>query len=148
MKKIMLFVVIVICMSGCNRIPLPSSSSVYVQPQGKVIVGNKDYRMVIGEFEWKEVDFEARKVSDSDVCELADQFPTIEVVEENKLTLDIEQGPSSIMVNQWDEDGTIVETELLDNEIILPEDAGYYIFELIAEWNEGEITYVFDVDIK
>lgn len=148
MKKIVFLMLIVIYITGCNGIPQPSTSSVYVQPQGKVIAGNKHYTMMIGNFEWKEEDFEAKKISDSNIYDLADQFNTIEVEKENKLNIEIEQNPSSIMVNQWNEDGTIVATELIGNEITLPLEAGYYIYEVIVEWNEGKITYVFDINIK
>ena len=59
MKKNILLMLIVINIAGCNGMPQPSTSTDYVQAQGKVIVEKKDYTMRIGDFEWKEGNFEA-----------------------------------------------------------------------------------------
>ena len=146
MKKIILLMLIVIFIAGCNGIPQPSTD--YVQAQGKVIVGNQDYSMMIDEFVWKEKDFETRKLNDSNIYDLADEFNTLEVEKDDKLKIEVEQNPSSIIVNQWNEDGTSQTVELKENEITLPSKEGNYIYEVMAEWNEGKISYVFDINIK
>ncbi len=145
MKRIIFLMLIVIIIAGCNGI---SSFNTYKQAQGKVIVDNQNSTMMIGDFEWKEDDFEAKKISNSDINDLADEFNTLEVEKGDKLKIEIEQNPSSIIVNQWNEDGTSEGAELIDNEITLPSEGGYYIYEVIAEWNEGKITYIFDINIK
>ncbi|KQL34398.1 hypothetical protein [Psychrobacillus sp. FJAT-21963] len=148
MKKNILLMLIVINIAGCNGMPQPSTSTDYVQAQGKVIVEKKDYTMRIGDFEWKEGNFEARKISETNIYDLADRFNTVEVEKGDKIKIEIEQNPSSIIVEQWNEDGTIVAVELIGNEITLPSKEGYYIYEVIVEWNEGKINYVFDINIK
>ncbi|QFF99000.1 hypothetical protein PB01_09235 [Psychrobacillus glaciei] len=148
MKKIIVLMFFVINIAGCNGIPMPSNSTNYVQAQGNVIVKDQNYPMIIGDFEWKENDFETRKISESNIYDLADEFNTLEVEKNEKLKIEIEQNPSSIIVNQWNEDGTIVTFERKGNEIILPSEVGYYIYEVLAEWNEGRITYIFDINIK
>ena len=148
MKRIIILMLMVIIIAGCDGILLPSTSNAYVQPQGKVIVGNQGYSMMIDEFEWKEKDFEARKLNDSNIYDLADEFKTLEVKNDDKLNIEIEQNPSSIIVIQLNEDGNSETVELRENEIIPPLEEGYYIYEVKAEWNEGKISYVFDIVIK
>lgn len=46
------------------------------------------------------------------------------------------------------EDDTIERIEMKDNEIILPSEEGYYIYELNATWDKGRITFLFDVNVK
>ncbi|WP_342601038.1 hypothetical protein MHB48_08520 [Psychrobacillus sp. FSL H8-0483] len=145
MKKFFLLL-IVIFIAGCNGIPQTSTD--YVQAQGKVIVGNQDYSMMIDEFVWKEKDFETRKLNDSNIYDLADEFNTLEVEKDDKLKIEVEQNPSSIIVNQWNEDGTSQTVELNENEITLPSKEGNYIYEVMAEWSEGKISYVFDINIE
>ena len=82
MKKIFFLVLMLVTVAGCNLI---SSSDSFEQPQGKVIVDNKDYTMTIGSFKWKEDDFEARKISSSDIKSLANEFETLDVKEGEKL---------------------------------------------------------------
>ncbi len=124
------------------------SSKTFKQAQGKVNVDDKVYTMRIGDFEWKEDDFEAKKISSTDINELADQFKTLEVEEGDKLKIEIEQNPTSIIVNQWNENGTREDVEFESNEITIPSENGYYIYEVIAEWNEGKISYIFDIYIN
>ncbi|MCM3636211.1 hypothetical protein M3152_00660 [Sporosarcina luteola] len=145
MKKILLSMLIVLTIVGCNGIP---SSNTFNQAQGKVIVDNQEYTMVIGEFEWLESDSEFRKISSSDINDLAEEFDTLQAEKNNKLIVEIEQNPTSIIVNQWNEDDTSTAVELKDNEITLPLKKGYYIYEVIVEWNNGKATYFFDVNIK
>ncbi|MFB5089455.1 hypothetical protein PGC35_20095 [Psychrobacillus sp. PGGUH221] len=104
--------------------------------------------MRIGDFERKDGNFEARKISETNIYDLADRFNTVEDEKGDKIKIEIEQNPSSIIVEQWNEDGTIVAVELIGNEITLPSKEGYYIYEVIVEWNEGKINYVFDINIK
>ncbi|TQR16465.1 hypothetical protein [Psychrobacillus vulpis] len=146
MTKVIFLMLIVINIAGC--IPGPSNATNYSQAQGNVIVGNKDYSMMINDFEWKEANFQARKINESGIYDFANEFDTLAVEKDDKLKIEIEQNPSSIIVDQWNEDGTIVAVEPISNEITLPSEEGYYIYEVIAEWDEGRITYIFDINIK
>ncbi|MEI4770946.1 hypothetical protein WAX74_15090 [Psychrobacillus sp. FJAT-51614] len=128
MKKLIFSMIIVMNIAGC--IPEPSNTTTYSQAQGKVIVENKDYSMRIKDFEWKEADFKTRKISESSVYELADQFNTLEVKKGDKLKIEIEQNPSSIIVDQWKEDGTIVAVESKGNEISLPTETDIIFMKL------------------
>lgn len=144
MKKIVI-VMLLIILAGCSRL---SSFNTFNQAQGKVTVDNQEFTMVIGDFEWIEGDIEARKINSTDINELADEFNTLQVEKGDKLKIEIEKDPSSIILNQWNEDNTSNVVELKDNKITLPSKEGYYIYEVIVEWNNGKATYVFDINLK
>ena len=147
MKNLFYLMFIVMIIAGCNGIPSSQSDSVG-QPEGKVIVDHEGYPMMIGEFEWKDDDFEARKISPSDTYGLAEEFETLTVEKGDKIKIKIDQNPSSIIVYQENENGTIDNFEIQNNEITLPTEKGYYIYEVVAKWNEGKSTYVFDLNIE
>lgn len=136
----------VIFVAGCNG--GPSSE----QPLGKVIVDSRNYTMMIDEFQWIEDDFESRKISPSNKIDLAEKFETLDVKKGDKIKIKIDQKPSSIIINQENEDGTIDVVEINDYEITLPSEEGYYIYEIIAKWDNGKAkanaTFVFDVNIE
>lgn len=136
---------VLIMLAGCSRL---SSGNTFNQAQGKVTVDNKDFTMVIGDFEWKERNIEVRKVNSTDINELADEFKTLQVQKGDKIKIEIENNPFSLTLNQWDENNTSTVVELDDNKITLPSKEGYYIYEVIVEWNNGKATYVFDINIK
>ena len=104
--------------------------------------------MNIGEFKWKEHDFEASKIRTSDNYELAGEFSTLEGDKGGKLTFKVDQNPTSIIVNKWNIDLTSDSIEVKDNKITLPLEGGYYIYEVIVEWPQGKAIYIFDVDVK
>lgn len=145
MKNIIVSVMVLIILAGCSKL---SSGNTFNQAQGKVTVDNKEFTMVIGDFEWKERNIEARKINSTDINELADEFKTLQVQKGDKIKIEIEKNPSSIILNQWNEDNTSTVVELNDNKITLPLKEGYYIYEVIVEWNNGKATYVFDIYIK
>lgn len=126
---------LLIILAGCSRF---SSFNTFNQAQGKVTVDNQEFTMVIGDFEWIDSNIEARKINSTDINDLADEFNTLQV----------EKDPSSIIQNQWNEDNTSNVVELKDNKITLPSKGGYYIYEVIVEWNNGKATYVFDINLK
>ncbi|MCG3089305.1 hypothetical protein [Sporosarcina cyprini] len=143
MKKIFVIVMIISILAGCSRL-----SNTFNQAQGKVTVDNKEFTMVIGDFEWKERNIEARKINSTDLNDLADEFKTLQVQTDDKIKIEIENNPSSIIINQWNEDKTSNVVELVDNKITPPSKKGYYIYEVIVKWDNGKATYVFDIDIK
>ena len=145
MKKMMMILLSMIVLAGCNQF-IPADT--YVQPQGKVYMNGKEYQMLIGEFEWVEEDFEVRKLDSVDIKDLAEQFQTIEVKNGDELLIEIEQTPSSIIVDQWSEDGEFEAIEMIGNEIPIPTEAGTYIYKVTAGWSEGKLSYVFDITIK
>ncbi len=148
MKKLILLVFVFINLVGCNQVNLPSADPGYVQAQGKITVNKEEYLMLISEFEWKEPDFEAKKIGGPDLYSLAENFETMDVEKDEKLNIEIEQNPASINVVQWNEDGTSETIKLNENQITLPKEEGYYVYEVKAKWNEGEITYIFDINLK
>ncbi|MEK3995303.1 hypothetical protein MKY29_11155 [Psychrobacillus sp. FSL K6-2365] len=144
MIKVYLLMLIVIILTGCNGIPVRGT---FIQPEGKVILENNDYSMTIGDFEWKERDFEVSNISTSDKYELAGEFTTLEGSGDGKLEIEIDQNPTSIDANQWNTDFTSTTIEVKGNKITLPSEKGYYIYEVIVEWPQGKATYIFDIDI-
>ncbi|MBB4823054.1 hypothetical protein HNO89_000272 [Sporosarcina luteola] len=145
MKNIIVIVMLLIILAGCSRL---SSGNTFTQAQGKVTVDKKEFTMIIGDFEWKERNIEARKINSTDINDLADEFKTLQVQKGDQLGIEIEHNPSSIILNQWNEDNISTVVELNDNKIILPSKEGYYIYEVIVEWNNGKATYVFDINLK
>lgn len=145
MKKVLILLLTVFCISGCNVI---SSFDTFKPAEGKVINDDKEYPMIIGDFEWIEEDFEVNKKSTLDKRGLADEFETLEMKKGGKLKIEIEDSPLLLKINQEIEDGSIQSVDIIENEITLPTKEGYYIYEVNAKWDEGNITYIFDINIK
>jgi len=148
MKRILLLMLLVISLAGCTGGIPTNTAPTNVQPQGKIIQGNEEYPMIINKYVWKDGKSESRKLSGPDIYELANSFDTLAVEKEESLKIEIEQNPTLITVKEIDEKHTVKEIQIEDNEIPLPAEDGYYIYEVSATWAKGEISYVFDMQIN
>ena len=145
MKKYLYLLSMVLLLGAC--IPKNwSSSPAFEQVEGRVSIGEQAYPMIVEQLEWKDKNIEVSKISESDIFVLAEDFPTLEVSKEEKLTLNIDESPSSIKVTQYNEDGTSKEVSIIDNQIQVPIEEGHYIFEVQATWSQGEYIFIFDLE--
>ncbi len=144
MNKLIFSVLIVIILTGCNGFPTDTLS----QPEGKVIMNGEQYSMIQSNYQWKEDNVEISTKSSTDINELAELFETIEVEKDGTLKFEIDKNPTSITVAKLNEDGTTDIVEMKDNEITMPSESGYYIYQLITVWSKGKQTFVFDVNVE
>lgn len=144
MNKLILSILIVIILTGCNVFPTDTLS----QPEGKVIMNGEQYTMIQSDYQWKEDNVEISTKSSADINELAELFETIEVEKDDTLKFEIDKNPTSIKVAKLNEDGTTDIVEMKDNEIKMPSESGYYIYQLITIWSKGKQTFVFDVNVE
>jgi len=126
MKKIILSILIVTLLSGCNGI----RNGTFSQPEGKVIVNGEQYTMISSNFEWDEGDVKITEMRSRDLNELVDDFKTIDIEKKDILNFEIEKNPSFITITKQNEDGTIENVELNDYKITMPSEEGYYIYDI------------------
>ena len=144
MNKIILSILTVIMLTGCNK----SLNDPLSQLRGKVIVNSEQYTMILSDYESKEDPVQFISKHSSDINEIAELFDTLKVEKGTLFTFDINSNPSSITVTKLNEDGTTDLVETKDNEITMPLESGYYIYELITIGSEGQQTFVFDVGVE
>lgn len=60
----------------------------------------------------------------------------------------LEDKASYITCYQWNEYGEIEEVSLDETVLTVPEDEGYYIYEVVGKLKSGETTLVFDVEVE
>lgn len=148
MKKLNSIILASLVLVGCNQTPAAVDVNV-PHAEGKVYLDDSEYKMGLGEYEWKEKKVEQKRVNEVSVEEIAETFDTLDVMKDSTVKIEVEENPSTISVNQWNEDKSVESVEITNSEITLPSTAGYYIYEITAEWDDkGRITYVFDVNVS
>lgn len=146
MKKIVLFIFTLSCLflTGCTS----SNQDSISQPSGKIILDEKEYLMIQNDFKWKENNIEINDLSSHGLEDLAEGFETLSVENGEILNFEIENTPTSIDVTQYNEDQSNHEIQIEEEQIIMPTEEGYYIYEIKVTWENGRGTYVFDVDVN
>ena len=144
MSKLILSILIVIILTGCNK----SQNDSLSQPEGKVIMNGEQYTMILSDYEQEGDKVEISLKHSSNINDIAEIFDTLEVEKGTIFKVEIDKNPSSITVSKRNEDGTTDLVEMKDNEITMPSESGYYIYQLKTIWSEGKQTFVFDVSVE
>lgn len=131
---------------GCSQFTRDDASSMYLD--GKIIVDEKEFDLIQGYYTYKDSDVEIKKLGTFNPAEAANQFETLSVEKNSKIEIVLEDKASYITCYQWNEYGEIEEVSLDETVLTVPEDEGYYIYEVVGKWKSGETTLVFDVEVE
>lgn len=113
-------------------------------------VNGTEYPMEKGNYQWVRKngnETEAVKTDHASPNQMAVQLTPIPVKPDQKVKLKIEDDPL-MKVYLWNETGIEREIKLEDNQINMPADKGKYIYEVLAEWQNGEISFTFVAEIQ
>jgi len=146
MKKITLSIIILFILSGCNQIAMNEASSKYLD--GKILVDNEEYNLILGYYTYKDKEVEINKLDSFSPIDVSDQFETLSVAKNSEIKIVLEDKSTFMMVNQWSENSEVKEVSLNENVLTVPTEEGYYVYEVIGKWKNGETTLVFDIDVN
>lgn len=121
-----------------------SNHSFPPNPTGVVTIGETNYDMVRGGFEWTRGN-ESVTTDAKGPTQIAENFEPIVVEANNKANIVIEQNPT-LSVYIWDAEQRTI-TTVKDGQITLPATNGLVIYEVVAKWSNGEASFTFVVDI-
>lgn len=111
---------------------------------GTVKVNGKAYEMAKGGYYWRKGNRNVQTDA-SGPMQLAEKYEAIEIEPGSTLTIEVEQTPqlSSIL---WSSNEK--EEILKDNQLTVPSKKGRYIYEILAKWSNGEVSFTFVVEVK
>lgn len=115
-------------------------------PAGFVKIEEMRYEMARGGFEWRKGD-QAVTTDAAAPTQIAETFVAIETTPSSEIEIEIEQNPH-LRLFLWESDEKIIEVPLNETKMTLPEEAGRYIYEVRAAWENGEVSYTFVVEVK
>lgn len=132
----------------CCAILLGRSTSIdQVPASGKIIVGEDEYEMRTRAYSSDGKKVKIHSVEPTSVQEAVKDFETLTMEQGTEVEIEIEESPV-LTVFEWDEKAEKKEIPLEDNKITIPSNLGVYIYEVQAEWTDGEAFFVFDVEVE
>ncbi|PUB11442.1 hypothetical protein C8K15_11370 [Paenisporosarcina sp. OV554] len=117
---------------------------------GVVKVNNTKHEMVAGGYKWEREQGSETQVVQTDAAspyQIGEDFKAITLEQNQKITIEIEENPE-LVVYLWNKDGREKEITLNENQITAPASKGRYIFEVLAKWTNGEVSYTFVAEVK
>ena len=117
---------------------------------GMINVNGKEYEMETGNYRWERKKGPETEVVETDAAspyQIGGNFNSISLEPNTNINIEIEDNPK-ISVYQWNENGRDKEIILKNNQLSAPSSKGQYIYEVIAKWSNGEVSYTFVVEIN
>ncbi|MBX0314816.1 hypothetical protein [Planococcus glaciei] len=79
--------------------------------------------------------------------QLAEEVVAIQASPNAVIELEIERDPE-ISVYHWSENRREEKIELTDRQFQVPVSRGRYIYEVLAIWEDGEVSYTFVIEVE
>jgi hypothetical protein len=138
------------CSNSVNKETKEIDSEFPPSMTGLIIINGVEYQMEEGNYHWerkKGLGTEVVQTDHASPYQMANHIESISLNPNQKIDIKIEENPD-IKVYLWNEKGRGKEIEQDSNQIIVPSSKGKYIYEVLAEWTNGTISYTFVVDIQ
>ncbi|QUG43019.1 hypothetical protein KD050_07220 [Psychrobacillus sp. INOP01] len=117
---------------------------------GTIEVNGQQYDMAMGNYRWERkrgMETEVIETDSASPYQIAENFDAIQIGQSDTIHINIEDEPT-ITAYLWDENGRQKEVSVNNNQIKAPESAGKDVYEILAEWSNGEVSYTFVVEIQ
>jgi len=102
---------------------------------------------VTGTYGWTENSENIQADSDTPPNIVEFQEDELIVSQGEVLNLAFKKAPEDVQVNIWNND-EVVKQELDDNKLVVPNELGEVIYEVVAEYEEGTVHYAFEVTVE
>ncbi|WP_148629613.1 hypothetical protein [Bacillus sp. E214] len=147
-----MLIFVILLMTGCSNNADKETIANEFPPsmKGLVLVNGIEYQMEKGNYNWERIIGSEKEMVQTDYAspyQIADNMEPIKVKSIQKATIEIEDNPN-IKIYLWNEKGRGQEIEHKNNQFYIPASKGRYIYEVLAEWNDGTISYTFVLDIE
>ena len=117
---------------------------------GLINVNGKEYGMKSGNYSWerkKGLETEVVQTDAASPYQIGKSFNVIRLEPNTNIIIEIEENPK-LSVFLWNENGRDKEIILKNNQLTAPTNKGEYIYEVLAKWSNGEVSYTFVIEIN
>ncbi|MEK4486246.1 hypothetical protein MHH81_11750 [Psychrobacillus sp. FSL H8-0484] len=117
---------------------------------GLIRINETEYEMIVGNYKWEIKQGLETQVVQTDAAspyQIAENVKAIIIEESSNIKIEIEGNPE-ISVYLWNENGREKEVKVDKNQLSVPTSKGQYIYEVLAKWSNGEVSYTFVIEIR
>ncbi|MEO4052923.1 hypothetical protein [Solibacillus sp. CAU 1738] len=144
----------ILLMTGCSNNVIKEAEEIENEfppsMAGLININGIEYPMEEGNYQWQRktgLGIEVVQTDHASPYQMADHIKSISVKPSQKVDIQIEDTPQ-IKVYLWNDKGRGKEIEQDANQITVPSEKGKYIYEAIAEWPNGTVSYTFVIEIE
>jgi hypothetical protein len=112
--------------------------------QGYIVAKGNKYEMARGNYEWTKGSTTVQTDA-AGPTQIAETYKAIQLAPNQKVKIDVEQSPQ-LTTYIWSQDEPMKQST--GKEISVPANPGRYIYEVVAKWSNGEVSYTFVIEVK
>ncbi|WP_223702115.1 hypothetical protein [Sutcliffiella deserti] len=142
--------ILVLVITGCSGDKVNMDEEFPPSMPGFIMVDDTEYEMAQGNYRWEKKEGFSTHVARTDAAspnQIAENVEAIKIPPNTKLTIIVEEKPA-LTLYQWNEDGGKKAMTLTDHSFSVPTEEGRYIYEVLAEWKNGEVSYTIVVEVE
>ncbi|MER2123995.1 MAG: hypothetical protein ABS936_08060 [Exiguobacterium indicum] len=120
-------------------------------PEPTVTIEDRDVKVYMGTYDWSGM-FRGEIVdTKSEAVDLVKGDPSTQANPEDRLMIRFEEGPApkSVTIVLWSvEDNKKIKTYKKTGQITVPSTPGKYVYQITADWKEGDGDFAFPIEVK
>lgn len=120
-------------------------------PEPTVTIEGRDVKVYTGTYSWSGMFRGEVADTKSEAVDLVKGDPSTLAKPEDRLTIRFEEGPTpkSVTIVLWSvEDKKEIKTYKKTGQITVPSTPGKYVYQIKADWKEGNGDFAFPIDVK
>lgn len=152
-SRSILFLILIVFLTGCGKTAGKGTEDNKLFPpdeQGFVVMNEKKYKMEKGNYYWEVKKGSNTEVTQTDAAspnQIAQNVEAIPAPPDTEMSFKL-VGDPTITAYLWNEQDREKEIELHDEKFRTPTEKGQYIYEVLAEWENGEISYTYVIELE
>jgi hypothetical protein len=136
--------------TACNDSSKEEAEDFPPRMKGSIEIDGVQFEMQSGGYRWqRKVGFDTQTVQTDHASpyQMAEHIKPITLTSAKTAIIHLPKDPK-ISVYLWNEKGREKQLAVTGQQLSLPSETGKYIYEVFAEWSNGEISFVFVIDVK
>jgi len=120
-------------------------------PEPTVTIEDRDVKVSIGTYDWSGIFRGETADAKAEAIDLVKDDPSTLAKPEDRLTIRFEEGPTpkSVTIVLWSvKDHKEMKTYKKIERITVPSTPGKYVYQIKADWKEGNGDFAFPIDVK
>ncbi|MFE7064686.1 hypothetical protein ACFVAD_21380 [Sutcliffiella sp. NPDC057660] len=147
------FLLLLLALAGCGKTGATDAAGKKIYPpdeQGYVMIDGEEKKLEKGNYFWELKKGLSSEVIQTDAAspnQIAENVEAISAPPDTEMSFKL-VGDPTITVYLWNEQDREKEIELQDEKFHTPTEKGRYIYEVLAKWDNGEISYTYVIELE
>ncbi|MGM0837196.1 MAG: hypothetical protein ACQEV7_13655 [Bacillota bacterium] len=147
------FLLLLFALAGCGKTGETDAAGKKIYPpdeQGYVVIDGEEKKLEKGNYYWEVKKGLTTEVTQTDAAspnQIAEKVEAIPAPPDTEMSFKL-VGDPTITAYLWNEQDRIKEIELDEGKFRTPTEKGRYIYEVLAEWENGEVSYTYVIELE